>query len=502
MPTKKYKITQLQQDNSLLELHPETDADIVNVGNSYGGNSTNVQDALEEVRLLAQNGGVTGVKGNNESSYRTGNVNITASNVGAVASETITNNSKINVDISSGHIDISNKALDSEISNRNGSIIIQERSGIRLAANTDMDQYNDWEAGTYATLRVSPTSIDVGHKLGNEAVESFDLLDLKDLAGYSVSSNISSSSTNEQLATALAVYRAIDNLPEPMVFKGTLGVGGTITSLPTASSLNEGFTYKVITAGTYASQSALIGDIFVSNGSSWVIIPSGDDVEDTWRTININGTQFKGNGISTGLINFKNGSNISISGSGNDITIAATDTTYSAGDGLTLNGTTFKVELDANGDSTMPVYIGDNGLPSICSSYAGGTKVTLNGIDRGATSTSIYAPTNPINTSTAKRYLIGSSSSTDVVTENTNTSCYMQNGILYSNDLAVYNKPSTGIPSSDLANSGVTAGTYSAVSVNNKGIVTAGAQMIEVGTSGQTTPSSSLAVGGIFFKQI
>lgn len=53
-----------------------------------------------------------------------------------------------------------------------------------------------------------------------------------------------------------------------------------------------------------------------------------------------------------------------------------------------------------------------------------------------------------------------------------------------------------------LKNSGVTAGAYSAVTVNAKGIVTAGAQSIEVGASGQSTPSASLAIGGLFFKML
>lgn len=65
-----------------------------------------------------------------------------------------------------------------------------------------------------------------------------------------------------------------------------------------------------------------------------------------------------------------------------------------------------------------------------------------------------------------------------------------------------YDKPSTGIPSSDLADSGISAGTYSAVSVNAKGQATAGGQIVEIGSSNQTTPSSSLVVGGIFFKEI
>lgn len=55
---------------------------------------------------------------------------------------------------------------------------------------------------------------------------------------------------------------------------------------------------------------------------------------------------------------------------------------------------------------------------------------------------------------------------------------------------------------SDLPNSGVTAGSYSAVQVNSKGVVTAGGTSIEWGTSGQTAPSDSLMVGGLFFELV
>ena len=69
----------------------------------------------------------------------------------------------------------------------------------------------------------------------------------------------------------------IDNLPVPMVFKGTLGTGGTITQLPTASKGNTGHTYKVITDGTYAGIVAIAGDEFISDGDEWLHIPSGND---------------------------------------------------------------------------------------------------------------------------------------------------------------------------------------------------------------------------------
>lgn len=53
-----------------------------------------------------------------------------------------------------------------------------------------------------------------------------------------------------------------------------------------------------------------------------------------------------------------------------------------------------------------------------------------------------------------------------------------------------------------LANTGVTAGTYSAVAVDSKGRVTAGNQIVEWGAKGQTEPSANLAVGGLFFMLV
>lgn len=53
-----------------------------------------------------------------------------------------------------------------------------------------------------------------------------------------------------------------------------------------------------------------------------------------------------------------------------------------------------------------------------------------------------------------------------------------------------------------LSNTGVNPGTYSVVTVDAKGRVSAGAQMVEWGTSGQKTPSSNLAVGGLFLALV
>lgn len=62
----------------------------------------------------------------------------------------------------------------------------------------------------------------------------------------------SSGLSSENVQDAIdEVNEKIEELPKPMLYKGTLGTGGTITSLPTASPANEGHVYKVKTEGEY-----------------------------------------------------------------------------------------------------------------------------------------------------------------------------------------------------------------------------------------------------------
>lgn len=64
---------------------------------------------------------------------------------------------------------------------------------------------------------------------------------------------------------------------DAMHYMGTLGATAqkpTITALPTTARIGDA--YKVITAGTYASIAAEVGDLFIYSGS-WTLIPSGDD---------------------------------------------------------------------------------------------------------------------------------------------------------------------------------------------------------------------------------
>lgn len=107
---------------------------------------------------------------------------------------------------------------------------------------------------------------------------------------------------SENLITSGAVFTAIDELPEPMIFKGSLGVGGTIQTLPAPSADNVGFVYKVITAGTYYGITAKPGDSFISDSSDWILIPSGDEPEGTVMSVGLSvptGLQVSGSPITT-----------------------------------------------------------------------------------------------------------------------------------------------------------------------------------------------------------
>lgn len=73
---------------------------------------------------------------------------------------------------------------------------------------------------------------------------------------------------------------------DAMHYCGTLGTGGDVTALPTVSgtSVKHGDSYKVVTAGTYNSQSCKVGDMFIANKPTsttgkWDYVPSGNENE-------------------------------------------------------------------------------------------------------------------------------------------------------------------------------------------------------------------------------
>jgi len=90
--------------------------------------------------------------------------------------------------------------------------------------------------------------------------------------------------------TSSAVYTYVNNqiaAADAMIYKGTLGTGGTITTVPT-NGYKTGWTYKVITAATYAGIACEVGDMLIAlndgpnSGSSvinadWTVVQTNID---------------------------------------------------------------------------------------------------------------------------------------------------------------------------------------------------------------------------------
>lgn len=149
----------------------------------------------------------------------------------------------------------------------------------------------------------------------NGQPQNIDVTGLDNAAYKDYTNAVTEGSTD--LVTSGAVYSAIANLPDPMVFRGTVGVNGTVATLPVDGSADIGDTYKVITEGTYAGVSAKVGDVFTcltktASANTWELIPAGDTDSDTWRAILVNGSVVLGNGVSSGNLDFVDGAHTSV----------------------------------------------------------------------------------------------------------------------------------------------------------------------------------------------
>ena len=152
---------------------------------------------------------------------------------------------------------------------------------ITISATDTNTTYTFATGASNGQIKVTPSS---------GSAYNVDVKGLASSAYKTYDTTVTQDSSN--LITSGAVWTAIDNLPEPMVFKGSLGTGGTITALPVNGSASIGDTYKVITAGTYASKAAKVGDTFIcltktSSANTWELIPSGDEPSGTVTSVGL-----------------------------------------------------------------------------------------------------------------------------------------------------------------------------------------------------------------------
>lgn len=196
----------------------------------------------------------------------------------------------------------------------------------------------------------------------------------------------------------IAARASISNLPKYMNFKGTLGTGGTITSLPAASSAVVGHVYSVITAGIYAGIVTKKGDMLVcSTKPEWVILPAGEkgDKGDTGAkgATGERGPQGpKGTDGVTPTIKAANGANINVVGTPNvTANTSGTTTTFTFNNLKGAKGDTGP-QGPKGADGVTPTIkaaagssIGAVGTPSVTANTSGTTTTfTFNNL-KGAT---------------------------------------------------------------------------------------------------------------------
>lgn len=125
----------------------------------------------------------------------------------------------------------------------------------------------------------------VQNKVINTALAAKAPLASPALTGTPTAPTPGASVNNTQIATTAFVQSLINSkiaAADAMIFKGTLGTDGTITALP--ATHNTGWTYKVITAGTYAGAKCEVGDMIVclkdgtaDNNADWTVIQANID---------------------------------------------------------------------------------------------------------------------------------------------------------------------------------------------------------------------------------
>lgn len=326
----------------------------------------------------------------------------------------------------------------SELENDSGYITTAEETdpvfSASAAAGITSNDIQNWNNKTSSIGTITGVSIN-GTSIATSGVANITSVPASILTGAipnGVTATTQTQSDNStKIATTAYVDTAISNLPEPMVFKGSLGTGGTITALPTAEASNEGHTYKVIKDGTYAGQAAKIGDTFISTGSRWELIPSGDEPSGTVTSITLNAT-----------------SPIAIDNSA-AITTSGTRTISHASSGVSAG-----IYKSVTVNSTGHVTGGTN--PTTLSGYGITDAKIANGVITLGSNT--ITPLTEHQDITGKQDKITSTNKLDYsllsntptipseVTEST------VSGWGFTKNSGTYSKPSTGIPKTDLAN--------------------------------------------------
>lgn len=447
---------------TLVQVLPETSAEQVTLADTANNfTSTNVEGALAEVAEIAKTGGVTGVKGDAETAYRKGNVNITKANIGlgnvdntADANKNVASAVKATKD-GDGNVIKNTYATKTEVTNGlngkldkvggtiNGSLTVS--GGVTVGGNLTVSGTTTTIDST--TLQVTDKLIEVAH--GNTTK-------LTSPAGLVVPKYDGTNSG--------ALVFDGDGMAQ--VGKVALDAAGNI------DTTNSGLQ-------TLATRTNLVGGNLVQyDSTNKTLVDSGKKADDlvttnTEQTITSKKT-FSGS-IVVDSITTSNNLNVFFNGADKELI-------YGSPSG--------KVTLTGSAD--RPTYKLDDGTRKDIAlvSDVQGTKVD----------NAMYADSAGYVTNNMVYQGVGMNADANYSNFVTYNGSAARSIKFYKYDFQMQDVLGSGNAELSLRSTGVTQGSYSAVTVDTKGRVTAGGKSVEWGTSGQTAPSDDLMVGGLFFQ--
>ena len=427
--------------------------------------------------------------------------------------------------------------------NKVSSIYVNPNTG-ELHANT-LYQGNNALVDTYANLNTFNT-----HTTTYADSNTYGHVKLLDTysATYDTSQHIAATPKSVKTAydDAVAYANNILSANDAMIFKGTIGTGGTVTSLP-SSGYQSGWTYRVITDGfTFGSNKCETGDLIIcvkdyaiayadsdwtvaqtnidgavttsgtltantvilgtgsktisslTNGSDGTVLSLVNGVP-TWSTDRTRSIQLEGSEIlsstSSTPLNFVSGSNISISNSSGSLTFSATGLVTSNSlqnlifTGNDLSSTTQNWIYGPTSGKTLTF---DNDLYLTSTGHVGHrNQITAQGTQ------AVYSFKYDAN-----GHIIGTPTAVPSMPSPTNLYLKINNGTTEDNDLYTYN----GANSKTLniisgANVSFSTSTNS-LTINSSYSNTVSA--LAIGASGTTivTPTPGLTNGSVYLKLI
>lgn len=350
--------------------------------------------------------------------------------------------------------------------------VMKDANGHVTKVNTKTVTLPVVEPGTKVGYTATPGSINVSTTpaAGNVV--------LGDTVARTTATTIPASPTaaqNAQLPTLEAVKAYADNLlaaNDAMVFKGTLGTGGTMTALP--ANHEAGWTYRVITAGSYAGHTCEVGDLIIC-------VTSGTTANNAHWTV----AQTNVDGAVTASANLTNGA-VVIGGGAKNVSTLANGTTgqvLKVGASGPEWGTDADTKIANVTSDAGKVFTGVTGNTTMTQTNVGALKLT--GFAQSATPSGAIAAADTLSDALNKL-----ENAVDGKTSNTGTVTSV--GITAGNGISVSGSPVT-------TSGNITVGINNTVAAKTSGLynIAHNAQGLITASTAVTSVSTDLLANGV-----